>query len=443
MSNSTLPHHDPHSPRGEPPKGSHHVDLGAAPPVQPMSRRRLALIAGGVGIVLLILLVATVIPRQVVSNELRAEASERDSAPAVRVTTVTRTTTGGTVALPGTIQALHEGAVFARVSGYVTRWRADIGAVVHAGDVLAEIDAPELQQNVQQAESQLAQTRASLNLAKADLARWQSLAKDGAVTGQELDQKRAAYDAAEANTAAAEANTRRLVQTRQYTRVTAPFTGVVTARNVDIGSLITGSGATSAPVAAGGTASGAGAGSLFRLAQTDTVRMYVSVPEDYATSIHPGLAADVSVQAVPNRRFVGRVARAAGALDVASRTLLTEVDVPNRDFALLPGMYAQVRLQFPRATPPISIPSTALVIRSSGPQVMTVDRGARGATATVHFRNVQIARDYGASVEIASGLTDGETIVLNPNSDLVEGSRVRIAATPGSEPERGVPAVPK
>jgi membrane fusion protein (multidrug efflux system) len=333
--------------------------------------------------------------------------------------------------------------VFARVSGYVTRWYADIGSMARQGDLLAEIDAPELEQSVQQAQSQLAQTRAALGLAKADLARWQSLEKDGAVTGQELDQKRAGYESAAANTGAAEANVRRLVQTRRYTRVTAPFTGVVTARNVDIGSLITVAGGTSAPIAAGGSITGAGAGSLFRLAQTDTVRMYISVPETYATSIRPGLEADVSVQAVPNRSFTGRVARTSRSLDAASRTLLTEVDIPNRDFALLPGMYAQAKLHFPRVTPPLILPATALVIRSSGPQVMVAERGRDGTSAAVHFRSVQISRDYGATVELAGGLADGETIVLNPSSDLVEGTRVRIAATPGTEPGRGVPATPR
>jgi RND family efflux transporter MFP subunit len=422
---------------------SHHVDLGAAPPVQPVSRHRLLVIAGAIVVVLLVLLIATVLPRRAVTNELRAEASARDSAPLVRVTTVQRATAGGDLTLPGTIQALHEGAIYARVPGYVTRWHADIGSVVRQGEVLAEIDAPELEQNVQQAQSQVAQTRAALNLAKADLARWQSLAKDSAVTGQELDQKHAAYESAAANTGAAEANLRRLVQTRQYTRVTAPFAGVVTARSVDIGSLITVSGGTSAPIAAGGPTSGPGAGSMFRLAETDTVRMYISVPENYATSIRPGLETEVVVRAVPNRRFSGRVVRTSRSLDAASRTLLTEVDVPNRDFVLLPGMYAQVRLQFPRVTPPLLLPATALVIRSSGPQVMVVERERGGTTATIHFRSVQIARDYGSTVELASGLTDGQTVVLNPNTDLVEGTRVRIAATPGSEPAQGVPATPR
>jgi RND family efflux transporter MFP subunit len=404
-----------------------HADVGAAPPVQPMNSRRMLILAAGIVIALLLLFVVTIVPRLTVHRELLAEATARDSAPIVQVTTVRRAAAGSELTLPGTIQALHEGAIYARVPGYVRRWYADIGSVVRAGQVLAEIDAPELEQNVQQAQSQLEQTRAALGLAKADLERWRVLARDSAVTGQELDQKRAAYDAAAANTGAMQANLRRLAQTRQYTRVTAPFAGVVTARNVDIGSLITAAGATSAPVAAGG-APGAGSGMLFRLAETDTVRTYITVPEAYATSITPGLEADVQVQGIPGRHFTGHVVRTSRSLDASSRTLLTEIDVPNRDFALLPGMYAQARLRFPRVTPPLLLPSSAIVIRSSGPQVMVVERTTAGS-AVVKLRPVQISRDYGSTVEIASGLIDGMSVVLNPNTELVEGTKVRIAET--------------
>jgi RND family efflux transporter MFP subunit len=390
-----------------------------------MAPRRLLTIGAGIFVVLVLLLVVTIVPRRNVQHELLAEAAERDSAPLVQVAKVARAAAGSELMLPGTIQALHEGAIYARVAGYVARWHADIGTMVRAGDVMAEIDAPELEENVQQAQAQLAQTRAALGLARADLARWQQLATDSAVTGQELDQKKAAFDAATANTGASEANLRRLVQTRTYTRVTAPFSGVVTARNVDIGSLITPAGATSSPIVAGG--GGADGGGLFRLAETDTVRTYITVPEAYATSIKPGLVADVVVQGIPGRHFTGRVARTSRSLDAASRTLLTEIDIANRDFTLLPGMYAQARLHFPRATPPLLVPSSALVIRASGPQIMVLDPTPDGRSAVVHLKSVQIARDYGASVEIASGLTEGATIVISPNADLSEGSAVRIA----------------
>lgn len=432
---TTSPRHptDHDEPHGHPPLAA----SNEAPPVRPMGSRRLLLIGASIAVLLMLLLVVTLVPRHAVDQELRAEAAGHDSASVVRVARVSRATAGGDLALPGTIQALHEAAIYARVSGYVKRWNADIGSTVRAGQVLAEIDAPELEQNVQQAQSQLAQTRAALNLAKADLDRWRVLARDSAVTGQELDQKRAAWEAAAANTGAAEANVRRLVQTRQYTRVTAPFTGVVTARNVDLGSLITTAGATSAAAATGGGS--ANTGNLFRIAGTDTVRTYVNVPESYATSIRAGMPAEVTVQGLGNRMFTGVVARSAGALDVASRTLLTEVDIPNRDFALLPGMYAQVRMRFPRATPPLLLPAGALVIRSEGPQVVILERERSGQGGTVHFRGVEIGRDYGKAVEVASGVIDGQEVVLNVSADLVDGARVRVAPVPATEPTAPAP----
>ena len=432
------PERDPAAPVA--PSADH---TGDAPAVRAMPAGRLLAIGGGIVVLLVLLLVVTIIPRRSVERELRAEATARDSAPVVQVTSVQRTASGGDVALPGTIQALHESAIYARVTGYVRRWTADIGTTVRAGQVLAEIEAPELEQSVQQAQSQVAQTRAALNLARADLERWRSLAADGAVTGQELDQKRAAHEAAAANTAAAEANVRRLSQTRQYTRVTAPFTGIVTARGVDIGSLITPAGAASGAVAANGSGGTGLGGSMFRIASTDTVRTFISVPEAYASAIRSGLEADVVVQGLANRRFTGVVARTAGALDAGSRTLLTEIDITNRDLALLPGMYAQVRLHIPRVVPPLTIPASALVIRSSGPQVMIVERLRDPREATIHFRSVQIGRDYGASVEIAAGIIDGALIVLNPNADLVEGARVRVGALSPSVPAAPpAPAMP-
>src|SRR5690349_10121937 len=251
----------------------HHADVGAAPPVKPASTRRVLTIATVGGVTLAALLVMSLLPRRAVSRELENAANQPDAPPIVQVATVTRAESGGDLTLPGTIQPLHESAIYARVSGYVKEWHADIGRVVRAGDVLAEIDAPELDQEVEQAQQLLAQTRASLGLAKADLARWKSLAADSAVSSQELDQKDAAYQAALANSGAAEANVRRLTETRRFTRVTAPFNGVITARNVDLGSLISAGGGTSAsnPAAGGGAPGAAGAGSLFRIAHTDTV----------------------------------------------------------------------------------------------------------------------------------------------------------------------------
>jgi RND family efflux transporter MFP subunit len=403
---------------------AHHADVGSAPPVKPASTRRVVAAASVVLVVLVALLVNAFLPRRATSRELAADAAAPDPAPVVQVATVQPAANGGNLLLPGTIQPLHEGVIYARVGGYVKSWRADIGTVVRAGDVLARIDAPELDQQVQQAQHQAAQARAALGLAKADLDRWRALAADSAVSREELDQKSATYDAAVANTGAADANVRRLTEMQNFTQVTAPFAGVITARNVDIGSLITASGATSAAVATAGDAPAAG--SLFRLAQTDTVRTYISVPESYTTAIAPGLVADVTVQELPGRTFTGHVVRTAHALDVSSRTLLTEIDVPNPGFSLLPGMYANVTMHLVQRTPPMLLPASALVIRSSGTQVMVLDNTQPGQLATVHLRPVGIGRDYGGTIEV-TGLAAQTPVVADPSADLVDGMRVRIA----------------
>lgn len=401
-----------------------HADVGAAPPVKPASTRRVATLALGAFVILGALLLAAFLPRRATSRELAAEVATEDAPPTVQLATVTRASSAGDLSLPGTIQPLHEGAIYARVGGYVKSWSADIGRIVHAGDVLAVIDAPELDQEVEQATQQLAQTRAALGLAKADLDRWKELAADSAVSREEYDQKAAAYQQAVANTGAAEANLRRLTETQHFTQVTAPFSGVITARNIDIGSLISTNGATSAAVSTGTTS--ASPGSLFRIAQTDTVRTYISVPQSYALTMTPGLAADVTIQELPNRQFTGRVVRTSQAIDVASRTLLTEVDIANPGLTLLSGMYAQVHLHFTHATPALIVPATALVVNSNGTQLVTIDPVTADNTTTIHFRPVTVGRDYGGTVEIQSGATEGMTVVSNPSADLSDGMKVQV-----------------
>lgn len=425
---------------------AHHVDAGAAPPVVPASTRRVLTIAAVAAAGLVGLFVAATLPRRAVTRDLAADAAAQGGIPTVLVATVHHATAAGELTLPGTIQALHEGAIYARVPGYVRQWHADIGSFVHTGDVLADIDAPELGQEVQQAQQQVAQARAALGLARADLARWRDLAQDSAVTRQELDQKQAAYAAALANTGGADANLRRLGEMERFTRVRAPFTGVVTARNVDLGSLVTAAGATSAPVSAGGTGAEQASASLFRIAQTDTVRTYVPVPESYAPAIHAGLPAELDIQEVPGRQFMGRIVRTSRALNVASRTLLTEVDVANPGAVLLPGMYARVRLHLAGGTPPLLIPASALVVRGAGPQVMVVERsGMEADTGVVRLRPVQVGRDYGATLEVLDGTADGATVVVNPSAELADGARVRVSGgveRAGGQPGTAPPSVP-
>jgi len=394
---------------------------------------RLGIVAA---IVLVGLLIIGILPRRSVQRQLNTQvASAATALPIVAVTKAQRPMAPNTVILPGTMEALHEGAVYARVPGYVRRWYADLGTPVGSGQILADIDVPELQQSVLQARAQLAQMQSALVLARSNLERWRMLAADSAVTAQELQMMQQAYDAAVANVRAAEAYLRGLMSTLQYAQVRSPFSGIVVARNVENGALITAAGASSAPLTAGGSqftpATSVTAASLFRVAQTDTMRVYISVPQLYVASMRAGLPADLVIANLNNQAFRGTIVRTAGAVDPSTRTLLAEVDVPNPGRVLLPGMYAQVRITVERVNPPLVIPSTALVNRASGPQVMELIPGANGR-ATVRIRSVQVARDYGATMEIVSGLTDGALVATIGTQILADGQTVQIATSKDS-----------
>lgn len=401
----------------------HAAALEVAPPVRPASGRQMATFAAAAAVVLGALLVVGIVPRLGRARALADAQAPLSAPPSVGIVTAMLAPSSTELTLPGSVEAVHESAIYARVGGYVRRWAADIGARVTGGQLLAEIDAPELDQEARQARAQLAQAQSALSLARNDFGRWRTLAADSVVTPQELEQKQTAYEAATAQVAAAEANLRRLNEMQRYKAVTAPFTGVVTARNLDVGTLVGASGGAAAGLVAGG-AQTSGAGSLYKIAQTDTVRVYISVPQAYLASIHPGAPADVLVQEYAGRTFTGHVARTAGAVDPATRTLLTEVQVVNPDGALLPGMYAQVRLRFDRAAPPVIVPATSLFVRADGPQVV-VARGAPEGDAAIEVRRVQVGRDYGDRVEITSGVNAGDLVVANPTDDLHDGVKVK------------------
>ena len=412
------------------------ADVETAPPVAPMSNRIVMRLAVFGAVLLIALVLIGILPRLSLQKQLSGQVTSAAAAiPIVAVAKVERPSVANTVLLPGTMEALHEGAIYARVSGYVGRWYSDIGTNVRAGQVLADIDVPELRQSVLQARAQLAQMQSALALAAANLQRYRLLAADSAVTAQELQTYQQAYEAAAASVNAAEANLRGLISMLQYTQVRAPFAGIVTARNVETGALITAGGASSAPLTAGGSqltpASSVAAASLFRVAQIDTMRVYVNIPQPYVASIHAGSAADLVISNLGNQSFRGTIVRTAGAVDPNTRTLLTEVDVPNPARVLLPGMYAQLRITVDRVNAPLVIPSTALVTRSSGPQVIELVPGA-GRTATVHLRSVQVARDYGSTMEIVSGLSDGALVATIGSQIFSDGQTVRIATAPST-----------
>jgi RND family efflux transporter MFP subunit len=364
---------------------------------------------------------------------LRSEAQQQEQAlPHVEVIQVSRSSFNSDLELPGDIQAITEAPILARADGYLARRIVDIGDRVEAGQVVAEIAAPELDQQVSQAKANLEQAQAALEqalanqeqgktnleLARVTADRWNSLQNQGVVSRQDNDQYQANYRAQLANVealekgvaaqrsniAAAEANLARLVELEGYRSVKAPFAGVITVRNLDVGALVT-----------------AGSTLLFRIAQTGTLRTYVNVPQTNATFIRPGQPARLQISSFPGRTFSGTVARTANALDPASRTLLVEIQVSNSDGALLPGMYAQVDLgvtSAARGAAPLLVPADALIVRSDGTQVAVVRADHR-----VHLQKIEPGRDYGDRLEVLAGLREGDTIIPNPG-DLTEGTVV-------------------
>ena len=373
---------------------------------------------------------------------VRSEAQEQEqeqTVPRVEVTPVERSSNNAELQLPGNIQAITEAPILARADGYISRRVVDIGDRVQSGQPLAEIEAPELDQQIVQAKATLQQSQAALEqavanedqgkanqeLARITAQRYVDLSSKGLATKQDNDQYKAQYAAqtanvqalgkavaaARSNIAAAEANLARLNELKSYQVVKAPFGGVITLRNVDVGALVN----------AGNTL-------LYRIAQTGTLRLYVNVPQTYANDVRAGQRAQLTVSNLPGRKFTGTVTRTANALDPTSRTLLVEVQVPNGDGALLPGMYAQVDLRSSRPDAPLLIPDDSLIFRAEGPQVAIV-----GAEQTVHLQKIEIGRDYGDRMEVTAGLQDGDKIVRNPGDTLREGVKVNPVQLPSKK----------
>ena len=334
--------------------------------------------------------------------------SVRDQRPAVSVIASQHPENNANVVLPGSTQAIQETAIYARTNGYVRRWLVDIGAKVEAGQLLAEIETPEVDQELGQARGAEQQAVANAELAAATLKRWRELVDKKVVSAQEFDEKKSALDARQADLNAAQANVQRLAQLQGFQKVIAPFAGIVTSRNIDNGAL----------VAAGNNGQGA---PLFRIAQTDTLRIYVTVPETNARTIGPGQDVSVSFRQIPEKEFKAKVVRTSGAIDPASRTLLTELQLPNRDGQLLPGMYAEIKFALPQDRSTLLVPGNAVMIGSDGAKVLTVD-----AKQTIHAHAVKLGRDLGDTIEIVSGLDPHDSLVSNPTDALREGVEVKV-----------------
>jgi RND family efflux transporter MFP subunit len=346
----------------------------------------------------------TVISRMQNGRTLQATAAESGQMY-VRTVQVAAGGSGQTLSLPGTLQGFVQAPVAARAGGYLRRWTKDIGSRVRQGELLAEIETPELDQQLSQAIAARQQTTASLDLAKSSMLRWEALRKRDAVSQQELDERRSAFAQAQANLAAADANVERLRRLEAFKRVVAPFSGVITKRNVDIGDLID---TTGKP--------------LFLLSQTDPLRVYVNVPQAYAQLVKPGQTATVTQTELHGRKFRGEVARTAASIDAATRTMQVEVSLRNQDGALLPGAFVQVDLALPPSGT-VTVPFNALLFRGEGVRVAAVD-----AKGTVHIRPVRLGRNFGDSVEILEGLAGGERLVVNPADSLAEGDQVQVVA---------------
>lgn len=348
-------------------------------------------------------------------NRLEHDTAEM-SVPTVAVVSPRTGAPEEDLTLPGTMQPYAEAPIYARTSGYLARRHVEMGARVRAGQVLAEIDAPELEQQLQQARADLATAEANARLAQITADRYRNLAKTDAVSQQDADNAAGTLEARRAAVESARFNVQRLEQLHAFTKVVSPISGVITARNTDVGALID-------PGASGGAAR-----ELFHVASTDRLRVFVHVPQVYSRSARPGIQAEVTLAELPGRRFTGSLVRTAEAIDPASRTLLAEIEVDNRDGTLLPGAFAQVRLKLDRPVSSLVVPVNTLMFRGDGVKVAAVRDGR-----TVALVPVTIGRDFGTEAELLTGLTADDTIVVSPPDSIADGQEVRIVA--GAKPE--------
>jgi len=341
-------------------------------------------------------------------------ATQEAAVPVVKVVSPTPGAPTQEILLPGTTQAFTDAPIWARTNGYLKRWYFDIGARVKQGQLLAEIESPEVDQQLMQARADLETARANLRQADITAARWLDLLKTDSVSKQETDQAVSNQSAMKATVDSNAANVRRLEQLQGFEKIYAPFDGVVTARNVDIGVLID----------AGATTQGAR--ELFHMVAIDKLRVFVAVPEVYSRAARPGGAAVLTLDEFPGQTFHGTLVRNANAIDLATRTLLVEVDVDNPSGELLPGAYAFVHLKLPKQIPSVTVPANTLLFRAQGLQVAVVrDNQAQLVPVT-------IGRDYGTTVEILTGIQPTDQVIVAPSDSLTSGTRVRIAHPPAA-----------
>jgi RND family efflux transporter MFP subunit len=385
------------------------VKASFEPPGEPKPR-------GAGPVVLIVLLVFAVVLGVFIYRGIRARTSanaqlvqdtDANAVPTVVVTYPKPNAPAEEIVLPGNTQAFTDTPIYARTNGYLKRWYFDIGARVKAGQLLADIETPEVDQQLDQARADLATAQANYALSKSTAERWQFLLKSDSVSKQETDEKVGDLNAKRATVDAMTSNVRRLEQLKGFEKIYAPFSGVITARNIDIGSLID----------AGANSPGH---ELFHMAAISILRVYVTVPEVYSRAARPGAAATLTLDEFPNRVFHGKLVRNANAIDSSSHTLLVEVDVDNPTGELLPGAYVSVHLKLPSEGSSVTIPSNALLFREEGLRVAIVRDGK------TLLLPIKIGRDYGHSVEVLSGLRADEPIILNPADSILSGTPVHV-----------------
>ena len=372
------------------------------------TRRKGYVLAAVLGFIFVVIAVVGISVRL---SERRALAKETEeiAVPTVEVVHPSTEPPQSELQLPSTLQAYIEAPIYARTTGYLRRWYKDIGSKVNKGELLADIETPEVDQELLQSRAARDQAAAQLKLAQSSAKRWENLQKMDAVSQQETDERSSSYIQAEANLNAADANVRRLEQLESFKHIYAPFSGVITTRNTDVGALVN-------------AGNGGPTQQLFVIAQIDPIRIYVNVPETDSPSIHKGVKVDIQIPALVGEHFTGSVVRTAEAIDPATRTLNTEIDVPNPKGRLLPGSYAQVHLALNQQVQRLTVPSNALLFRAEGPRAAIV-----GAGSKVQLRPVAIGRDFGNTVEIISGLEQADAVVVSPSDSLENGQVVRIA----------------
>lgn len=395
--------------------------IQAPPELLPASPRKALLI---VAITLTVLLVsgAVTLLNKASHERALAQATDLETIPTVAIVHPLAEKPDVELVLPGSLLAWEESPIYARTNGYLLKWYKDIGSHVKEGELLATIDTPEIDQELNQARATRQQILAQLDLAKISAERWENLRKTDSVSAQEADVQSSGYKQSLANLAAADANVSRLEQLEGFKRVYAPFTGILTQRNVDPGALIN----------AGSTGGGSAGKELFDMARVDPLRVFTSVPQAYSPYIIVGHNATITLQEFPGEKFTAKIARTSEAITTNTRTLLTEVDVPNKDERLLPGSFGEVHFVVGSNVNKVTVPVNAMLFRAQNAQVAVV-----GADNKVQLRAISIGKDYGTTLEILDGVTVNDRVIINPPDSLEQGEEVRIAAEPGqSQPSQ-------